>query len=405
MKRHYSDWIKAFVSYASIGEAPVGMYFWTGVSTVAGALRRRVWIDQGFFRWLSNFYIILVAPPGIVSKSTTAAIGMNLLRAVGGEKTPYIKFGPDVVTWQALVKSLAESLEMVQMPDGLFYPQSSVTIESSEFGNLITPANTEMLDILVTLWDGKATGNSGTFSKMTKTQGSDKIQNPWINIIACTTPAWIAGNFPEYTIGGGFVSRCIFVYAKEKRQLVAYPSTSLPPEFLDMQKKLIHDLEIISMIAGPYELEPKALQWGELWYEQHHNHRPAHLDNARFGGYIARKQTHAHKLAMIISAARRSERVILLEDLEEAVNMVSMLEESLPLVFSSIGRSDEAKHIDEMLSYIRNKGEIEWQALFREMFRVFGDSRAFESAINSCRSAGYIRTDPSPEGIIVRALQ
>jgi hypothetical protein len=79
-----------------------------------------------------------------------------------------------------------------------------------------------MVDLLVSLWDGK----QGAFEKKTKGSGSDSVENPWINLIACTTPAWIAGNFPEYMIGGGFTSRCIFVYAEKKAKLVAYPSKS-----------------------------------------------------------------------------------------------------------------------------------------------------------------------------------
>src|SRR3989304_116541 len=101
MSRRCDDWLKAFVDYASYGEAPLKFLFWTGISTIAGALRRRVWIDQKFFQWVPNFYIVLVAPPGIVSKSTTANVGMNLLR-----KLEEIKFGPDVITWQQLITSL-----------------------------------------------------------------------------------------------------------------------------------------------------------------------------------------------------------------------------------------------------------------------------------------------------------
>jgi hypothetical protein len=80
------------------------------------------------------FYIILVAPPGIVSKSTTAGIGMSLLK-----KVPDIKFGPDVVTWQALVTAFAESTMSFEY-QGEFYPMSALTIESSEFGNLLNPS-------------------------------------------------------------------------------------------------------------------------------------------------------------------------------------------------------------------------------------------------------------------------
>lgn len=392
-KRHSQDWLKSFVEYASFGEAPLTMYFWVGVSAVAGALRRRVWIDQGFFRWLSNFYIVLVAPPGIVAKSTTASIGMNLLREV-----PNIKFGPDVVTWQALVQSLANSTEMFPIGDK-FYPQSAITIESSEFGNFLNPNDREMVDVLVSLWDGK----QGAFTKITKTQGSDEVVNPWVNIVACTTPAWIAGNFPEYMIGGGFTSRCIFVYAEEKRKYVAYPSEHLPPEFQEMRTKLIQDLERISNLAGPYEIDNEAIKWGEQWYENLYKNRPPHLNNERFGGYIARKQTHIHKLAMIMAASRRDERVITLEELQGADTLVSALEVSMPRVFAHIGRTEISRHMEELLSCIRAYGEIEYTELFKSMFRVFPSSLEFDNAIKSLRSAGFIEMIPAGNTMKVKA--
>ncbi len=392
-KRLKEHWLKSFVEYASFGEAPLTMYFWVGVSTVAGALRRRVWIDQGFFRWLANFYIVLVAPPGIVAKSTTASIGMNLLREV-----PNIKFGPDVVTWQALVQSLANSTEMFPL-NGKFYPQSAITIESSEFGNFLNPNDREMVDVLVSLWDGK----QGAFTKETKTQGSDKVVNPWINIVACTTPAWISGNFPEYMIGGGFTSRCIFVYAEQKRKYVAYPSEHLPPEFQQMRKELIHDLEIIATLGGAYELEPAAIKWGEQWYENLFKNRPANLNNERFGGYIARKQTHIHKLAMVMSASQRDERVITLDDLQASDSVVTALEEAMPKVFAQIGRTEVSRHVEELLSCIRAHKEIGYEELFRLMFRLFPDSKAFEAAIMSLRSAGYIDIRTEARGMKVVA--
>lgn len=391
-QRNHPDWLKAFTHYASFGEAPLAMYFWVGVSAVAGALRRRVWIDQGFFRWLSNFYIVLVAPPGIVAKSTTAGVGMNLLREV-----PNIKFGPDVVTWQALVQSLAGSTEMFLIGDK-YYPQSAITIESSEFGNFLNPNDREMVDVLVSLWDGK----QGAFTKITKTQGNDEVVNPWVNIIACTTPAWIAGNFPEYMIGGGFTSRCIFVYAETKAKYVAYPSEHLPPEYQEMRLKLIQDLERISNLAGPYELDREAIAWGELWYENHYKNQPPHLNNERFGGYIARKQTHIHKLAMIMAASRRDERVVTLQDLKEAEMLVTALESSMPRVFSHIGRSENSRHVDELLSCIRAYGEVEYQELFRAIMRVIPDITQFENAIKSLKSAGLIETYPAGTTMKVR---
>lgn len=295
-QRYYDDWLKAFVEFASYGEAPLKMLFWTGVSTVAGALRRKVWIDQKFFRWVPNFYVVMVAPPGIVSKSTTANIGMNLLRAIDG-----IHFGPDVVTWQALVQSMAKSTEGIPDPaTGEYHIMSAITIASDEFGTFLNPENAEMVDVLVSLWDGK----QGTFDKVTKTAGSDKIENPWINIIACTTPAWISGRFPEYLIGGGFTSRCVFLYADKKRQEVPYIDEVVPAGFAEMRQRLVHDLEVISTMFGEYEISEKARIWGREWYSKHWSANTTALNSEQFSGYLARKQTHIHKLAMIIAASQ-----------------------------------------------------------------------------------------------------
>jgi hypothetical protein len=265
---------------------------------------------------------------------------------------------------------------------------SAVTIESSEFGTLLNPADREMVDVLVSLWDGK----QGSFRKETKTQGNDAIENPWINIIACTTPAWISGNFPEYMIGGGFTSRCIFIYAETKRNYVAYPARALPPEFLELQRKLVSDLESISRVAGPYEIAPEAIEWGEAWYMDHFKNRPAQLDNERFGGYIARKQTHVHKLAMVLSASQRNERVILLEDLQAANQVVTSLEESMPKVFSQIGRTEGSRHSEELIAYVRSRQSVEYTELFRYMFRVFANAREFEEALDTGRRAGLLTT-------------
>ena len=391
--RHFPDWLHGFVEYASFGEAPLSFYFWTGVSAVAGALRRRVWIDQGYFKWIPNFYIILVAPPGIVSKSTTASIGMNLLR-----KVPGIKFGPDVVTWQKLAQSLAQSLEMFDLGDGTMMPMSAVTIESSEFGTFLNPNDREMVDVLVSLWDGK----QGAFVKSTKTQGDDVIENPFVNIIACTTPAWLEGNFPEYMVGGGFTSRCVFLFADTKRNYVAYPRRALPNNFVEMGDRLVADLESISLLRGEYVLTPDAIRWGEAWYERHFRTKPAHLDNDRFGGYLARKQTHIHKLAMVLAASKRDALFIDPETLSFANDLITSLESDMPRVFDKIGTSQESRGAAQLVSIVRSAGTVDKTGLYRQLFRLLSYDD-FTKALNSAIAAGHVYQQAEGNGIVIKA--
>ena len=120
--RNFPNWLQAYCEYSQNTEAPERMRMWCGISAIAGALRRKVWIDMAYFQWYANQYVILVAPPGIVSKSTTANVAMRLLRQVPG-----IRFGPDVVTWPSLVTDFAAAREDFML-DGAYYPMSAMTI-------------------------------------------------------------------------------------------------------------------------------------------------------------------------------------------------------------------------------------------------------------------------------------
>jgi hypothetical protein len=394
-ERRLKDWLSSFAQYAKFGEAPDNTLFWTGVSTVAGALRRRVWIDMGYFKWVPNFYVILVAKPGIISKSTTANIGMNLLRAVPG-----IKWGPEVVTWPALVQGMAEANEsFVDPATGEFITQCAVTICSDEFGNLLNPQDREMVDIFVGLWDGK----EGSFEKKTKSSGNDTIVNPWINIIACTTPAWISGNFPEYMIGGGFTSRCVFVFAETKRQLVAYPKRLMDQHGGNeaLKDDLIHDLEAISLLAGEMKLTEEAFKWGEQWYAQHWKDKHEHLDQDQFGGYLARKQTHIHKLAMILSASRGNTLTITPEILEESAALVTGLEPDMNRVFSKIGQNEVTRLSGKLLELVAAAGKIEQWNLYQQVFR-FASYNIFLEALNSCVSAHHLAIENNGGKMIIK---
>ena len=372
------------MDYAEGSEAPEKFHVWTAVSVLAGALRRRVWIDQNIFQWTPNMYIIFVAPPGIVSKSTTASIGMNLLRQVDG-----VKFGPDAVTWQALVTELQNAKELFQINDGdeMWHTMSALTCVCSEFGNFLNPHDREMVDALVSLWDGQV----GTWSKVTKTQGSDLIENPWVNVLACTTPDWIAGNFPDYMVGGGFTSRCVFVYADKKRKLAAYPKYErATEEHNELQFKLIQDLgHIANVIAGEYLLSPDARAWGEQWYEDHYENPPAGLVGERFAGYVARKQTHLHKLAMVLAASEHDKLVIEKHHLVNAGAFVDTLELDMPKVFNRIGVSSDQKSTKTLVGHVWRHGDTLNSDLYSTVFS-FMSFRDYNSAMDSAFAAGYV---------------
>lgn len=388
MARVLQDWIKSYLSFTEGMEPPRMMHFFVAVSTIAGALRRHVWIDMTRFKWYPNFYIILTAPPGVISKTTTMDQGLDLLKAV-----PDIKFGPDVITWEALTKKFAESQEEFQYGDE-FIPQSAMTLASGELGNLINPLNKDMVNLYIALWDGR-----NAFAKETKMSGNDAINAPWINMIGCTTPSWIADNVPEAMIGGGFISRCIFVYAEEKDKRVAWPDEMVRADHAALREALIHDLEHISQnVIGPVTLSPEAREWGRKWYEELWTTVAKSASTDQLQGYIARKQSHMVKLAMVLSVAESDDRIITEGHIRLAEMMLQETERDSAKVFGRVGQTIAAANANRLLEFIKRYKEVGYQQAYRYVIPYFPDAHEYEGILKGLVEAGLVRLKVGQDG-------
>ena len=370
--RHFPHWLKAYCDYTAASEAPLAFHFWTGVSTIAAVLKKRVWRDELIFKWTPNFYIIFVGPAGVVTKSTTLGIGYDLLRQCKNAKgSSLVTFGPDSMTWHGLGKRFEQSTSYEEYVNGTGDTKrvlmSPLTCSVSELGTFLRPDDRGLISFLTDVWDGK----ERPFDHGTKDSGDIKIENPWLNLIGATTPEWMQNNFPASMLSEGIGSRTVFVYGETKRQLTAYPSRVV--QYSTYSAKglhLIEDLQEIGKLGGPYELTPEAYKWGEDWYSRHHQGRGVHVASSRYSGYLARKQTHMHKLAMVLAASQRDSMEITQADLEEADTILGSTEASMIKVFESVGLVDEAKHIAELVQFVRAYGFITARDLYRLCYNI-----------------------------------
>ena len=368
------------------------MHFFAGVSAIAGALRRKVWLDMVRYKWYPSFYIVFVADPGIVAKSSTADISMDLLRAVPG-----IRFGPDAVTWQSLVTSFAGSCEMFEW-NGAYHPMSAITLLASEYGSLMNLADQDMVNLFITLWDGR-----DRYDKQTKMSGSDTIEAPWINLLACTTPSWMATNMSQLAMAGGLTSRTIYVFGEAKEAFIAYPDQAAPANILALRQHLLQDLEYISVaLTGPFRLGRAAREWGAAWYEKlwQETYKPELPDWHK--GYLARKQTHLHKLAMVLSVSRGDSLEITVDDLQLAETMLLSVEQDYEKVFSKVGKSAQAVEATKFIEYVRRRGSCPYEDAYRMIHASFPDGRDFEGIVSGAIRAGLIQLISNGAGFVLK---
>lgn len=386
--RIHKHWLHSYVAHNEDSESPPYIHFWTGVSTIAGALRRRVWLPQGRFDWTPNFYILFVAPAGIVGKSTAIDTGLQLLEQVLPEK----HFGPQSTTWQALAEKMRLAEETIHVP-GAAKPQtmSCLTLSVGELGNLIRPDNGELVDMLIPMWDSQRR----TWRRSTKTQGSIEIRTPCLNLISATTPDWLEANFTKQVLNGGLGSRVIFIYAEEKAKMVAYPALLTPPAHrARMEEELVHDLARISELAGEFQLTPEACELGKIWYDEHWTHSSD--PGRKFEGYRARKQTHIHKLVMVISVSKRDDLVGTEDDMKEAIAHITALERQMGKVYDSVGVPPSVKAANTVRDILLQVKQIHTKDLCTLCSAL--EPRHYADAINRLIHAGLVRRTAAEGG-------
>ncbi len=296
------------------------------VSTIAGVLRRRVCIDQGTFKWYPNFFIVLVGEPGIVKKGTAIKTGLRLLRDIPG-----VSIGSDVATWQGFLKQLEESTDSFAIGDGPLATRKHVTtnaltIPITEWGTFIDPNDPIMINMLTKLWDCE---DGISLSKTTLTQGDITIINPFVNMLAATTPTWMRDNIRTQFGGWGLSSRIIFIFASRPARIVTYPDELQTARALNSRlEPLAADLLTISKLQGTYTITEAARAFTREWNLAHVDRQinlaaqPDH--NPWLSYFLARKLDYSHKLAIVLAAARRSELVI---DRAEIVDAVARMDE------------------------------------------------------------------------------
>lgn len=381
--RKCGDWLRSFVEYGGYGEAHPSMLYWIGVSTIAGALGRRVWFDQVSFQWYPNIFLVFVAEAGVIAKTTTTDIGMSLLKALSKEK---VSIGPGSANWAALADKIKDyKRESINPRTGEVLEEWSFTIHSGELGNLIKPKEPDMLDFMIDLYDGRK------IDKITKGNGCDLIEAPLLTLVGCTTPSWMASSFSEHTIAGGFASRCLFYFAKEKYRVVSYLEDSIPSDHYEKKRLLTEDLTYINeKLIGQYVLTNEAKQWGNEWNIEHNRGLGESLLDKRFTGYKARKQAHIHKLAMVIAASRRDKLVITKPDIMEAEQRLTALEVNMPFAYSLIGKDSKAANAEKFISYIHRMGKVDMETASRYMHGQYTTQQEFMDMAMGAKEAGFI---------------
>lgn len=373
-KRKLDDWLATYRAFTEGTESPATFHLWVALSVLAAAAQRKISMDAGYYPVHTNMYTVLTGDPGVVRKSTALRIGKGLLKGLKNYGQE-INFTTQATSVAALIK------QFISIPNK---EHQSLTAFSSELGSLLGSKSTEVTDFLTDIYDCDP-----DWDKQTVSRSLEKIEFPWLNIIAATTPQWLGDNLSKTAVEGGFVARSVFIYEDTPGPLIAFPE--LTPEQVEMKKWLTHDLAIISQLKGRMDFSPEAKEYYKNWYENPKRKMLGFTDS-RLKGYYERKHIHVLKVAMALTLARQNTLVLETPVIESAIKMLGAIEPGMRRAFSSVGNNAHATVLDRVRDMIRMEGKVSYKKLLASFINDVRQED-FDSLVKSLVAMGDVKWD------------
>jgi len=358
-----NDLLTTYMNYVEPFKGSRRLHVWSCISMAAAVLERRVWMPLGGIGELyPNMYILLVAGAGS-GKTTNAKIAVGLINEFNRSLGPAnggIKFGPDKATPAAIFERFVDCKKTIKgVPVKGEITQSAMYIFSTELSTYIKDiGGGSMADDMLKLYDC-----DDLFVKELKRDGRFEIHGPCLNFFGATTSSFLMKHMPTEASGTGLTARIIF--ATDNGRIDKDPEVPAGDPVLKAQ--LIAHIARIHRMKGPMEFDPDTREWWNNWFYEQEEKMYDIPDGSFMRTFYARKQPHVRKLAMILSAGRSSDRIVRLEDVKRAVEVI---EEAEPYMQESFGLRDFSK-VPELPSLVMGMITDKEISADKMMFKLF----------------------------------
>lgn len=335
MSRNFPNFLKAYVEYASDGFCPPQFHLWTGLSIVAGALERKVWLEQHLdhasIMHYPNIYALLVSHPA-VGKTTAMERGMDLLEDMRAMFNPNFKIIPNQITEPALVDAMKIRDEIKIGPSLFAFHSSGFFYASEASASALQNLYGEFTSTLTAFYDCPK-----WFRKKTKGEKEmTELPNVCFNVLAGSTFNYLKSLVNEESVMGGFASRIIYVICRDRlvRKSKWAPARKLDhTDKREMRDKLIEDLNAIHSLVGKFTPNQEFVDAWEADQPEFDRYLIS-LDSPRMESLMARKFTNLMKVCMLLSVCESDSLVLTKQHWEKAKTIMDEVTKDNPMILS-----------------------------------------------------------------------
>jgi hypothetical protein len=326
--RESRDFLTAYFDFARDEFCPDDFHYWTGVSVVAGALERKVWLNQSGRFTYPNLYVFLVAKPG-EGKTTASDLGIDFLKELqdsGGR--PGVSILPAKMSDAFFEQKMAHSNkftyqgeEHIHCSHFFYVSEAENSLKEMTGGGELTAALTEFYDC------------PKNWKRGTKKDGETSAINVCCNALVGITYSCLSRVvLPDQKIMGGFASRILYVaHSRKKVRNVKWEVAS---RRTDLRIKLQSDLQHIHNLKGQFSVSREFGQAFEDWFPLNDQER-ADMKSERLQSLAARRQTNILKLAMVCSVSESDDLRLEKDHWDRALELLQSVEKNMPDIFEA----------------------------------------------------------------------
>ncbi len=371
-----TGWLHNYVEFTRNMEAPTPFHFAVGLALLGASLRRKTWVDQGFYKIWPAMQLLLVGPSGKVKKSTAASFGVGLAMTLDN---PLFNLLPDEGSGEALKTELAQLTKKTGEASGLLYVSELATFLGKQ------EYNVNLVQTLTDLFDSRASKR-----RRTQARGNERMENIALSFIGCSNEDWLGDALPHSAFGGGFFGRMLVFYQPSTDRHFSRP---VPPSE-DAKDALVEGLAKVRFISGEAILSPDADVEFDRIYRRIKKEWP---DDERLVPFWERYGDHVLRLGLLIAVSRdpgQTEGVAVRKsDIQAGDAIVHWIIKYLPGVYESIGTTQYGRDHAKIFSYIlRAGGVMEATKLSRKMSKYLS-KRELDQHLEHMKFNGIIKQE------------
>ncbi len=347
----YSHFLENYRIFTKGNETPELIHLWCGLTALAGAIEKRMWIDQKFFKLYFNLYVLLLAPAGVAAKSTSMGVALRMLREAG----------MNLMEGSILKEKIIEDLESIERsyaaPTGNFN-HSSVTFVSNEL-NVLLSSGADMIKFLVDIFD-----RDDSYVYKTKKSGSYEIKYPYFNLISAAVPQWFSEYMSSDMGATGLLARFIIVYEEHKRGKVPMPV--ITPEQEEARVRCMDTIYALGQMYGEMLMSKEARDFFCEWYMKQDSNVS---DDYRLNSYFERRnKIHILKIAALMALGDLRTSIELI-DFERAIHLLEKTEVKIRLAYIMTGGNKLTPYIHQVLNLLdTNNGQVKMATIVQMLY-------------------------------------